>query len=32
MVFGDLNFWIDCSYAEGVEASYWFEKEDMEFL
>jgi len=29
MVFGDLNFRIDCSYQEGVEASNRFEMEDM---
>jgi len=32
MVFGDLNFWIDCTYQEGIEKSDWFEHEDMQFL
>lgn len=32
MVFGDLNFWINCTYEEGVWAADRFEKEDMDFL
>ena len=32
MVFGDLNFWINCTYEEGVLTADWFEKEDMDFL
>lgn len=32
MVFGDLNFRIDCTYQEGIAASERFEMEDINFL